>query len=96
MLIFALCVVPIAFATHVNDWISVLLIDLAGAAHQAWSANLYTTVSDMFLKRAVATLIGAESSAGSVGGIIYPIVTGIVLEHFTNGYAIILGFCSTA
>ena len=50
MFIFALCVMPIVFATSVGDWGATLLIGLAASAHQAWSANLYTTVSDMFPK----------------------------------------------
>ena len=48
MLLFAVAVVPIALASHVGNWTAVLLIGLVGAAHQAWSATLYTTVSDMF------------------------------------------------
>ena len=96
MLAFALCVMPIALATRVGDWTAVVLIGLAGAAHQAWSANLYTTVSDMFPKRAVASLTGIGGTAGSLGGMIFPIATGIVLDKFTNGYAIIFGFCSLA
>jgi len=57
-------------------------IGLAGAAHQAWSANLYSTASDMFPKNAVASLIGIGSAAGSVGGMIFPIVTGVLLDKF--------------
>lgn len=96
MFVFALCVMPIALATQVGDWAAVCLIGLAGAAHQAWSANLYTTVSDMFPKRAVASLIGVGSTAGSLGGMAFPILTGLVLDQFANGYAIIFGFCSVA
>ena len=96
MFVFALCVVPIAMATRVSDWTAVFLIGLAGAAHQAWSANLFTTVSDMFPKRAVATLTGVGSTAGSVGGMCFPILTGMLLDHFANGYAIIFGLCSVA
>jgi len=51
--LFALCIVPILALTMVGDWPAVLLIGLAGAAHQAWSANLFTTVSDMFPKKDV-------------------------------------------
>ena len=94
MILFAVLVIPIAFATRVDNWAAVLLIGLAGAAHQAWSATIYTTVSDMFPKRAVATLIGIGTTAGSVGGIIFPMVTGALLDHFANGYAILFGFCS--
>jgi MFS transporter, ACS family, hexuronate transporter len=96
MFVFALFVMPISFVTWGSDWTAVLLIGLAGAAHQAWSANLFTTVSDMFPKRAVATLIGVGTTAGSLGGMLFPIITGMVLDKFTNGYAIIFGFCSIA
>lgn len=83
-------------------WIAVLLISLAGAAHQAWSANLYTTVSDMFPKKAVASIIGIGGMAGSMGGMIFPLVTGVLLDHFkaagkvTAGYNILFGICAFA
>ena len=96
MLLFALCALPIAFVTRVNDWTAVALIGLAGAAHQAWSATLYTTASDMFPKRAVAKLVGVGGTAGSVGGMAFPLLTGIILDHFANGYSIVFGFCSIA
>ena len=69
-----------------------LLIGLAGSAHQAWSANLYTTVSDMFPKSAVASVIGIGGMAGSAGGILFPVYCGRVLDHYklanvTAGYA---------
>jgi ACS family hexuronate transporter-like MFS transporter len=100
MLIFAICVVPIVVVTKVGDWSAVLLIGLAGAAHQAWSANLYTTVSDMFPKRAVATVIGIGGMAGSLGGFLFPIVTGMMLDSFKGnasaGYAILFSICGSA
>ena len=102
MLIFASCVVPILFVTRTSTWGSVLLIGIAGAAHQAWSANLFTTVSDMFPKRAVASVVGIGGMAGSVGGILFPIYTGKLLDRFqvagniTAGYATLFGICSTA
>ena len=102
MFLFALCVVPILFATKVGDWSAVLLIGLAGAAHQAWSANLYSTASDMFPKSAVASLIGIGSAAGSVGGMIFPIVTGLLLDRFqaagniTAGYNVLFVICAFA
>lgn len=100
MFIFALCVLPILMVTKVGDWTAVLLIGLAGAAHQAWSANLYTTVSDMFPKKAVASVIGIGGMAGSAGGILFPALTGRLLDHFqklgnvTTGYAILFGICA--
>ena len=100
MFIFALCALPILTVTTVGDWTAVLLIGLAGSAHQAWSANLYTTVSDMFPKRAVASVIGIGGMAGSAGGILFPALTGRLLDHFqklgnvTAGYAILFGICA--
>jgi ACS family hexuronate transporter-like MFS transporter len=100
MFIFALCVVPILMVTTVGDWTAVLLIGLAGSAHQAWSANLYTTVSDMFPKRAVASVIGIGGMAGSAGGILFPALTGRLLDHFqklgnvTAGYTILFSICA--
>ena len=100
MFVFALCVVPILMVTKVGDWTAVLLIGLAGAAHQAWSANLYTTVSDMFPKKAMASVIGIGGMAGSAGGILFPVLTGRLLDHFqklgnvTAGYAILFGICA--
>ncbi len=72
MFLFALLVLPIYLTTTVGDWAAVLLIGLAGAAHQAWSANLFTTVSDMFPKRAVASVIGIGGMAGALGGMLFP------------------------
>jgi ACS family hexuronate transporter-like MFS transporter len=102
MLLFAFCVVPIFLVTNAGNWPAVVLIGIAGAAHQAWSANLYCTVSDMFPKKAVASLIGLGTMAGSVGGILFPIVTGRLLDHFeamgnvTHGYSILFGSCAFA
>jgi ACS family hexuronate transporter-like MFS transporter len=102
MFIFALCVLPILAATRVGDWPAVLLIGLAASAHQAWSANLYTTVSDMFAKKDVATIVGLGGMAGSIGGIIFPWFCGRVLDRYhatgnvTAGYAILFAICASA
>jgi len=102
MFIFALCVLPVLAITRVGDWTAVLLIGLAASAHQAWSANLFTTVSDMFPKKAVASVVGIGGMAGSAGGFIFPILTGELLDHFskqnnvTAGYAILFGICGFA
>ena len=76
LLLFAVCVTPIYFATQAGAWGAVLLIGLAAAAHQAWSANLFTTVSDVFPKKAVASVVGIGGLAGSMGGICFPHFTG--------------------
>ena len=102
MLIFALSVLPVLLVTQLGDWGAVLLIGIAGSAHQAWSANLFTTVSDMFPKRAVASVVGIGGMAGSIGGIIFPIYAGKLLDRFTAagnvtaGYAILFIVCGTA
>ena len=103
MLIFAICVVPVIFVRFTgNIWVAVALISLAAAAHQAWSANIFTTVSDMFPKRAVGSVVGVGGMAGSVGGILFPFFIGIVLDHFkalgllSAGYNIIFTICGSA
>ena len=100
MFFFALCVVPILAVPHLGDWGAVLLIGLAGAAHQAWSANLFTTLSDKFPREAVASVTGIGGMAGAFGGMLFPIVTGVLLDHFkalgnvTLGYGWLFGFCA--
>jgi ACS family hexuronate transporter-like MFS transporter len=102
MLIFACCVVPVMAATRVDVWPAVLLIALAGAAHQAWSANLYTTVSDMFPKSAVASVTGMGGLAGAIGGMIFPLYCGRVLDSFkargneADAYGNLLFICAFA
>ncbi|MGD0350158.1 MAG: MFS transporter [Verrucomicrobiota bacterium] len=102
MFIFALCVVPIVVVTRVGDWTAVALIGFAAAAHQAWSANLSTTVSDMFPKKAVASVIGIGGIAGACSSFFFPIFCGWVLDHFsktqneTAGYAILFAICASA
>lgn len=102
MLLFAFCVLPVMAATRSGVWTAVLLIALAGSAHQAWSANLYTTVSDMFPKRAVATVIGIGGLAGAIGGMLFPLYCGHVLDkckaagNETGAYSSLLLICAFA
>lgn len=72
MLIYALCVSPVILAQYAgsaNIWLAVLVIGIGTAAHQAWSANIFTTVSDMFPKKATASVTGIGGMAGGLGGI---------------------------
>ncbi|MEN9684753.1 MAG: hypothetical protein RLZZ28_539 [Bacteroidota bacterium] len=72
MLIYALSVTPILGALvlgAINVWLAVIVIGIAAAAHQAWSANIYTTVSDMFPKNATGSVTGIGGMFGSIGGI---------------------------
>ena len=81
MLICALCVVPIMYASQAKEmWLAVALLGLATAAHQGWSANLFTTTSDMFPRRAVGSIVGFGGMAGAVGGMLISTATGFILE----------------
>ena len=84
MLIFALLVVPIIFASSkgISTWGAVCLIALAASSHQAWSANIFTTVSDAFPKKAVSSVTGIGGMAGAVGGAFISKITGDILQHF--------------
>jgi len=79
-----------------------LIIGLATAAHQAWSANIFTTSSDMFPKKAVASIVGLGGMAGALGGVTLQFVAGLLLEHFTElnhietGYYILFIICGSA
>lgn len=80
MLVCALCVVPVVLVTHVpNMWVAVWLVGLAAAAHQGWSANLYTTASDMFPKQAVGSIVGIGGMAGALGAMSLLKITGAIL-----------------
>lgn len=85
LLIFALCAVPVISAQalgSINPWLAVFIIGLAASGHQAWSANIFTTASDMFPKKAVASITGIGGMAGAVGGIVIMKVTGLLTDHF--------------
>ena len=102
MLACAFAVLPVLFVTRASDWGAVLLIGLAGAAHQAWSANLFTSASDMFPEGAVGSVVGLGGMAGSLGGILFPVYSGRLLDRFqaagniTAGYAILFTLCGSA
>jgi ACS family hexuronate transporter-like MFS transporter len=103
MLFFAFCVIPIITAQFAsNVWVVVALISLAAAAHQAWSANIFTTASDMFPKKAVSSVVGIGGMAGSVGGILFPFFVGKLLDSYkeagdiTAGYNILFTICGLA
>src|SRR5262245_27903521 len=86
MFVCAVAVVPIVAAAQVqNLWGAVALISLAAAAHQGWSANLFTLPSDTFPRAAVGTVVGIGGAAGAVGGMLISKVTGYILE-FTGSY----------
>ncbi|HEY8995678.1 MAG TPA: MFS transporter [Lacunisphaera sp.] len=105
MFIFALLPLSVLFASRlgeINTWLAVATIAIACSAHQAWSANIFTTVSDMFPKKAVASVTGLGGMAGAVGGILIARVAGKLLEHFAAqgktelGYGILFVICGSA
>jgi ACS family hexuronate transporter-like MFS transporter len=86
MLICAVAVTPIVFASQVTSlWSAVLLVSLAASAHQGWSANLFTLVSDMFPRRAVGSVVGFGGMAGAIGGMCLTLVVGEILQR-TGSY----------
>jgi ACS family hexuronate transporter-like MFS transporter len=83
MSICALVVVPIIFAQFVSQlWIAVIIIGVAAAAHQAWSANLMTLPSDLFPRAAVGSVVGIGGTAGAVGGMLMSKYNGYILDVF--------------
>jgi ACS family hexuronate transporter-like MFS transporter len=97
MLICALCVVPMVFASWVHNlWATVALISLAAAAHQGWSANLYTLVSDTFPRRAVGSVVGIGGMAGAVGNMAAAAAIGYVVDLTGKNYNPLLTICSVA
>jgi MFS transporter, ACS family, hexuronate transporter len=85
MLGFALCVLPVVSAQAlgaINPWMAIIVIGIAASAHQAWSANIFTTVSDMFPKNAVGSVVGIGGMAGAIGGLLISWFTGLILDHY--------------
>lgn len=81
MLACGVSVIPIIFASRVTDvWTAVAIVALAAAAHQGWSANVFTMTSDMFPRKAVASVVGIGGMAGAIGGMFIAKITGWVLE----------------
>ena len=94
MLVCALCILPVTYAPHaVHAWTAVWLIALAAGAHQGWSANVYTLSSDMFPRRAVASVAGLGGMAGALGGIVLTIFIGAVLKLTSGNYDPIFLVC---
>jgi ACS family hexuronate transporter-like MFS transporter len=78
--------VPIIFASKTSSlWTATLLVALAAAAHQGWSANIFTIASDTFPRHAVGTVVGFGGMAGAVGGMLIAKLTGFILEK-TGSY----------
>jgi ACS family hexuronate transporter-like MFS transporter len=106
MFIYALLVIPVIASQwlgSINMWLAVLMIGLAASAHQAWSANIFTTVSDMFPKKATASVTGIGGMFGALGGIL---LTALVqknmfvyyrsIDKIETAYYIMFGICGAA
>jgi MFS transporter, ACS family, hexuronate transporter len=86
----------------ISYWMPVLLIGIGASAHQAWSANIFTTVSDMFPKKAIGSVVGIGGMAGGIGGVIITKIGGALFDHYKalghieTGYTIMFAFCAVA
>jgi ACS family hexuronate transporter-like MFS transporter len=100
LIVFALLEVSIILAQFAKEaWVAVALISLAVAAHQAWATNVFTMASDMFPTEAVSSVVGIAGMAGAIGGILFPILIGFLLDTYkaagnlAGGYHLIFTLC---
>lgn len=77
---------------HLTYWLPVIIIGIAGAAHQAWSANIFTTVGDMFPKKAIATITGIGGLAGGIGSTVINKASGMLFDFSKNTDMKFMGF----
>lgn len=100
LLIVAVLELSIISARFITDiWVAVALISLAVALHQAWATNMFTTASDMFPKEAVSSVVGIGGMTGAIGGILFPMLVGYLLDSYkadgnlTGGYNLLFTVC---
>jgi ACS family hexuronate transporter-like MFS transporter len=105
MLIFAISILPVLFAQYLgsfNMWLAVIVIGCAMGSHQAWSSNIFTTVSDMFPKNATASVTGIGGMFGAIGGILIARGAGKLFDYYKSigekdtGYFIMFIVCGLA
>ncbi|WP_396207285.1 MFS transporter [Gemmatimonas sp.] len=97
LLIAALLIVPTAAAPLAPTlWVAVSLVSVAAAAHQWWSANLFTTASDMFPRHAIGSVVGLGGFAGAAGGVLFQRLTGRILEATGSNYVPVFLICGSA
>lgn len=101
--VFPLVILSAQYLGHINYWWAIMMIAIGGSAHQAWSANLFTTVSDMFPKKATATVVGIGGMAGGVGSFLINKGSGMLFDYSAAnwgskepGYTIVFVFCALA
>jgi MFS transporter, ACS family, hexuronate transporter len=87
---------------YISYWVPVLLIGIGASAHQAWSANIFTTVSDMFPQKTVASVVGIGGMAGGLGGVLVSKLGGWLFDYYgaqnqiATGYMIMFSICAVA
>jgi ACS family hexuronate transporter-like MFS transporter len=105
MLVIALCPLVVLLAQplgYLGFWVPVILIGIGASAHQAWSANLFTTVSDMFPKHSVGSVVGIGGMAGGLGGVLLTKLGGWLFDYYgalgqlQTGYMIMFSICAVA
>ena len=97
MLAMAVLILPTALAPLATSmWTAVLIVAVAAAAHQAWSANVYTLASDMFPRSAVGSVVGIGAFAGAMGGVLFQRAVGRILDANGGNYGPIFIFCGSA
>lgn len=100
--IFPLAILAAQPLGTISYWFPIVLIGIGAAAHQAWSANILTTVSDMFPKKAIGSVVGIGGMAGGLGGVIVSKTGGALFDHYKNvgsvetGYTIMFSVCAVA
>jgi len=103
LFLFAIAAVPMLLAQYlgtISYWYAVFIIGLATSAHQAWSATIFTTVSDMFPKKAIASVVGIGGMIGAFGVILIAKTAGVLLDHYKalgnleGGYSIMFIICA--
>lgn len=100
LFVFAVLELSILLAQYTTAaWMAVAIISLAVAVHQAWATNVFTIASDMFPTEAVSSVVGIAGMAGAVGGILFPILVGYLLDTYkaagnlTGGYNLLFTIC---
>ncbi len=100
--LFPMLVLSIQYVGRINMWFAILIIGIAGSAHQAWSANIYTNSSDMFPKQVVASVTGIGGLAGAAGAMLLAKFAGLLFDHYKAlgdiriGYGIVFAICASA
>jgi len=93
LFISAICVILIVFSRYTtNMWIVVTLISISVAANQAWSANIFAIVPDMFPKKAISSVVGLGGMAGAIGSVLFPLFIGYILDFYKGAGNIVTGY----